>query len=146
MINKGVNFLDGNALVKDQVVAGTMIFGLTDTDDVAVALKYYDHVEMIFPDQGEDEPGTLLIPNTVALIANSPNPELGKKLIEFLISEEVEKLLAEGDSKQIPVRPYLQHLCPLIKDKKIKYYLIDYNKIADEISPTIDELKPLFSK
>jgi len=92
----------GNAHVMRQVAEGAFPWGFTDTDDYHVALKDGKPVGVIFPDTPGE--GTLLIPNTVCLIKNGPNPENGKKLIDFILSREVETLLARGRSAQIPVR------------------------------------------
>jgi len=58
-----------------------------------------------FPDQGEGEPGALIIPNTVALIKDAPHPEEAKALIDFLLSPEVEAMLSQMRSIQIPLNP-----------------------------------------
>jgi ABC-type Fe3+ transport system substrate-binding protein len=52
--------------------------------------------------------GTLLIPNTVARIKGGPNPAHAATLIDFLLSEEVERMLAESTSHNIPLREALQ--------------------------------------
>ena len=90
----------GNATVRDMVAAGERAFGLTDTDDAHGAMLDGKPVKVVIPDAAD---GALLIPNTVALIANCPNPEAGKKLIDYLLSPEVERLLARGRSAQIPL-------------------------------------------
>ena len=46
-------------------------------------------VDIVYPDSGEDELGTMLIPNTVAMIEGAPNPEAAKKLIDFIESNLV---------------------------------------------------------
>ena len=98
----GVVITDGNASSRDRVVDGTVPIGFTDTDDAFVAIKQRRPVDIIWPDK--EGVGTLLIPNTVALIKGGPNPEAGKKLIDFLLSREVEEMLAHSDSGQIPLR------------------------------------------
>ena len=40
----------------------------------------------------------------VALIKGGPEPELGRKLIDFLLSKDAEEMLARLDSAQIPLR------------------------------------------
>ena len=100
----GVVIADGNATSKDMVARGEVAVGFTDTDDANVALQQGKPVEIIFPDQGEEQMGTLVIPNTVALIKDCPHPEAGKKLIDFLLSREVEAMLAKSGSAQMPVR------------------------------------------
>jgi iron(III) transport system substrate-binding protein len=79
--------------------------GFTDTDDANVAMQRGKPVRMMFPDQGRNRMGTLVIPNTVALVKGCPHPGAGKKLIDFLLSREVEEMLARSGSAQMPVRP-----------------------------------------
>ena len=90
----------GNATVRDMVATGERAFGLTDTDDAHAAVLDGKPVGIIVPDA---DGGPLVIPNTVALIANCPHPEAGKKLIDYLLSAEVERRLARGRSAQIPL-------------------------------------------
>src|SRR5207302_10488824 len=54
------------------------------------------------PDQ--DGIGTLLVPNAVVLIARGPNPDSAKRFIDFLLSPESERWLAESDAAQMPLR------------------------------------------
>ncbi|MDF1617797.1 extracellular solute-binding protein [Petrocella sp. FN5] len=99
---RGVKVVDGNSVVRDMVVSGQVAFGLTDTDDACIAVKKGDPVEIIIPDQ--DEMGALVIPNTVALIKDGPNPQAGRKLIDFLLEKDMEKTLIEAGWSHIPVR------------------------------------------
>ncbi len=90
----------GNATVRDMVAGGERAFGLTDTDDAHAAVLDGKPVGIVIPDS---DGGPLIIPNTVALIANCPHPDAGKKLIDYLLSAEVERRLASGRSAQIPL-------------------------------------------
>lgn len=97
----------GNAGVVRAVASGEADFGLTDTDDVWAARRSGMNVDLIYPAHGlpgESSTGTLLIPNTVARIRGGPNPDAAAELIDFLLSAEVERILAESDSHNIPVR------------------------------------------
>ncbi len=72
-------------------------------------------VALIFPDAGAAEGsgrGTLFIPNTVALIRGGPNPDGARKLIDYLLSAEVEEKLALGPSRQIPLNPAVKAALP----------------------------------
>ena len=93
---RGVRFVDGNSTVRDLVAAGHLSFGLTDSDDACAAKAKNLPVEVRFLDQGEGAAGTLVIPNTVALIKGAPNPEAAKHLINHLLSPQVELKLAES--------------------------------------------------
>jgi len=102
---RSIQVVDGNSVVRDKVAAGQLAFGLTDTDDACTAVENGDPVKIIFPDQGPGELGTLIIPNTVALIAGAPHPETAKTFIDYLLSSEVENALIELGWSHIAMRP-----------------------------------------
>lgn len=98
---KGVRFVAGNSVVRDLVVAGQAVFGLTDTDDACGAAQRGAPVQVIFPDQAEGAMGTLVIPNSVALIATqTPNPKAGD-FIDYLISDNTQDMLAKAGWTQV---------------------------------------------
>jgi iron(III) transport system substrate-binding protein len=110
----------GNAGVVRAVATGEADLGLTDTDDVWAAQAQGMSVELVYPDHSrEEEPGngTLLIPNSVARVRGGPNPDHAAQLIEFLLSETTERMIAESTSGNLPLRPglaadYPQHAVP----------------------------------
>lgn len=138
----GVMITDGNASVRDRVADGTVPIGFTDTDDAFVAIKQGRPVDIIWPDSNGI--GTLLIPNTVALINGGPNLEAGKKLIDFLLSPKVEEMLAHCESGQIPLRPNIKRPPHVPTLDKIKAMKVDYEKIADLMEPSGRFLQKLF--
>ena len=93
LADRSIRIVDGNSVVRDMVADGRLAFGLTDTDDACSAVDRGDPVRIIVPDQGPGQMGTLVIPNTVALIAGSPNPEAGRQLIDYLLSPAVAQAL-----------------------------------------------------
>ena len=105
LLANDVAVLAGNATVRDMVAKGEFAVGLTDTDDANGAVEDGYPVRWLFPDQGHDGLGTLIIPNTVALIKGAPNPEAGKALIDYLLSPAVESRLSRMRSIQIPLNP-----------------------------------------
>ncbi|MDP3386280.1 MAG: extracellular solute-binding protein [Eubacteriales bacterium] len=100
---RGVKVVDGNSVTRDMVAAGQVAFALTDTDDACISVDKGDPVKVIIPDQ--DGMGTLVIPNTVAMVRGGPNPEEAKILIDYLLSKEMEKKLIDRGWSHIPVRP-----------------------------------------
>ena len=103
-----VQLVPGNKQVATGVGAGQFALGLTDTDDAYEEIIEKRPVAMLFLDANapeKSELGVLYIPNTVAMIKGCPNPAGAKKLIDFLLSPEVERKLAESKSKQIPLNP-----------------------------------------
>ncbi len=99
-----VVFLQSNGATMRQTCTGKLAFALTDTDDFHVALRKGHPVAAVFPDQGADKLGTMLIPNSVAIIKDAPHPQAAKILVDFILSERVEGLLAAARSAQIPLR------------------------------------------
>jgi iron(III) transport system substrate-binding protein len=99
----GVIELAGNGPVKNQVAAGKCDLGLTDTDDFFVALDDGKPVDMV-PYTLHDG-RAMVIPNTVAIIKGTRKQAQARQLVEFLLSQEVELLLAASPSRQIPLGP-----------------------------------------
>lgn len=120
----------GNAAARNLVQDGEVAVCLTDTDDANGALLKNKPVAMVYPNQGKGESGALMIPNTVALIAGAPHPENGKKLIDFLLSKEVEAQLAKGESAQMPVRPGIEPYGPKFDPRKVKWMKVDWERAA----------------
>ncbi|MBA3607437.1 MAG: extracellular solute-binding protein [Chthoniobacterales bacterium] len=126
-----MKMLSSNGEVKRAVASGDYAFGLTDTDDAAGALQEGKPVGVVYPDA--EGLGTLLIPNAVVLIADGPNAENGKKFIDYVLSPEVEKALAEGDARQIPLRPGVAVPAGMKRLEEIKAMKVDYAKVAAKL-------------
>lgn len=104
-VSQNAVVLSGNKQVATQVAAGQLAWGLTDTDDALVEIDAGMPVAIVFPDQQPGQPGTLRIPNTIAVIKDCQHPVAAEKLANFLVSEDTEGRLAMGVSGQFPVRP-----------------------------------------
>ncbi len=102
----GVTVVDGNSSAVRALIAGKVRYAMTDTDDVIMAQKSGASVDMRFLDMGDG--GTLLIPCTVALIKGSPHEHQAQALVDYLVSSEVERMLAQSHSRNIPVRQALR--------------------------------------
>jgi iron(III) transport system substrate-binding protein len=103
--SNGVKILSGNKRVAEEVGAGMLTMGLTDTDDAAIEIAAGRSVRQVFLDQEADGLGSLVIPNTLALIEGSPHREAARKLREYLLTPAVEIKLANCPSKQMPLHP-----------------------------------------
>ncbi len=95
--------LNGNAAVKDAVAAGACDIGYTDTDDFFEARDAGQPVAMQ-PVRIEGA-GTMVIPNTVAIIHGTKRTADARQLADFLLSGETELALARSKSRQIPLGP-----------------------------------------
>ena len=67
----GVRIVDGNSVVRDLVARGDVKVGLTDTDDVNVALE--DGQPIGDGPADKDGLGVPVMPNMVSMIANAPH-------------------------------------------------------------------------
>ncbi|MCH8043853.1 MAG: extracellular solute-binding protein [Planctomycetes bacterium] len=102
LVDNDVAILGSNGDVKAAVAAGDFDIGLTDTDDVHVAMQDGKHVDFVYADA--DGAGTLVMPNAVVLIAGGPHPETARKFIDYLLRRETEEALARGEAAQMPLR------------------------------------------
>jgi len=93
----------GNKQVAQKVAAGQFAFGLTDTDDAMIEIERGEPVVIVFPDQLENQCGMLLIPNTIAIIKNGPNPNRAQQMLKRFLESDIESRLAAGDSVQLPL-------------------------------------------
>ena len=140
--NRGVSILDGNSVVRDYVADGKLLFGLTDTDDALGAIEKGKPVEIIIPDQEEGGMGTLIVPNTVALINGGPNPENGKKLIDYLLEKETMKKMIETGWCQVTVRDI--EVNSLIKADNIKPMQITWEEVNEYVDLANQQLNDIF--
>lgn len=95
---------NGPSMQQARDASNRVAFALTDTDDAKVAIDSGAPVKVVFPDQGEGQPGALVIPNTAALVRRAPHKEAAERLLRYLVSAENEAALARGPSAQVPLR------------------------------------------
>jgi iron(III) transport system substrate-binding protein len=137
-----VAIVQGNATARDLVVEGKFPLAFTDTDDVNVAVQSGKPVKMIYPDHGGI--GTLLIPNTIALIKDGPHTEEGKKLIDYLLSREVEGMLSFCESAQMPLRDHVKKPGHVPAFTSIKAMAVDYYEVAENMEKSARFCQDLF--
>lgn len=139
-----VRFGPSNAHLMRLVRDGELLFGWTDTDDYRAAELAGKPVTMVVPDQGPDERGLILIPNTVGLVTGAPHAEAGKQLIDFILSRKVEHMLAESSSCQIPVRDDVSRPAHVLKLSDWKVAPIDWHAAGRAYAEHVDDLETLF--
>ncbi len=128
-----VKISSSNGESADLVSSGEFDFSLVDSDDVVNRMKQGKGVEMVVPDQGKDGIGSLILPNAVVLIKNSPHPEQGRKLIDYLLSKETERKLAFAECAQIPLHPGVETPPEVPRLEKIKVMNVNYADIAKKM-------------
>jgi iron(III) transport system substrate-binding protein len=101
-----IKLVSGNGAVMTQVADAKngVAWGVTDTDDARAAIVRGDPVEIVYPDQGEGKPGTVVIPNTIALVRGGGSPAKAARLLRWLVSRETVEKLAAGEIANIPLR------------------------------------------
>ena len=135
----GVKIVSSNSEVRRLVARGEVKVGITDTDDANVAVREGSAVKIVYPDQSGM--GTLIMPNMVCLIKNSPNQENGKKLIDYLVSSEVEKSLAFAMCAQMPLRHDVRTPADVLTIAAIKGMDINYQDVAVKLDKISEFLK-----
>jgi iron(III) transport system substrate-binding protein len=126
----GVKVMSGNKQVALAASSGEIAFGLTDTDDALVEIDKARAVEIVYPDRGEDELGTLFIPNTLVIIKGCRHPQSARKLVDFLLSPGVERELALGPSGQIPLNPAVDVELRVETPQTVKAMQVDFAEAA----------------
>jgi iron(III) transport system substrate-binding protein len=147
-----VKLVPGNKQAATSVSAGDCAVGLTDTDDALIEFNGGKPVAIVFPDRAghptNPRMGTLYIPNTVALVKGSPNPDAAKKLIDYLLRPETEARLAAGGGFQIPLNPNVKAELPkvLLTPSQAKVMDVDWDKAADQWDAAQEFLRAEFAR
>ena len=140
---RGVKIVDGNATVRDMVADGRLWFGLTDTDDAAAALQRGAPVSVVFPDQEEGGLGTLVIPNTVAVLERAPHPAEARAVVDFLLSQRVEELLTRSGWFHVQLRPGSAQPGPF-DTSRLRAMDVSLPQVTAQIGKAQDDLRRLF--
>jgi iron(III) transport system substrate-binding protein len=83
------------------------------------------------------------MPNMVSLIANARRPEEGKRLIDYLLSADVERALAASDAVQIPLHGGVPGPKNLPAIGSFKPMTLDYAKAAGRVEDVTTRLQRL---
>jgi iron(III) transport system substrate-binding protein len=153
----GVHVAPGNKQVAEWVAAGRTpsgepaLVGVTDTDDAMIEVEAGKPVTMLFPDRDRpagDRMGTLFIPNSLGIIKGGPNPEAARKLVDYLLSAEVEAKLASSASRQVPLNPEVKAELPkpMETPATVKRMEVDFAKAADLWKEVQDFLREEFGR
>ena len=134
----------GNRQVAIKVGRGELAFGLTDTDDAMLEIDKGSPVTIVYPDQADSESGTLLIPNTICLLAGGPNPQRARAVIERLLQAEIERQLALGSSAQFPLNPEVSVASRANPPASLKVMTADFESAAEKWDQIAQELAQIF--
>ena len=136
-----VQAVDGNSVVRDLVASGQLKMGLTDSDDACGAVKKGAPVAIVIPDQ--EGMGTMVIPNTVAMIAGAPHLDTAKILVDYLVSAEVEQVMLKNGASQLSARGGAGDSACL-NQPMINRMKTDYESIYQQLRITKKEMADIF--
>ena len=133
-VKENCRVLGGNKQVARAVADGELAFGLTDTDDAIVEIEAGMPVANVFPDQepadGGEALGTLMIPNTLAIIRGAPQRKEAELLLDYLLSPAVEGRLAGGPSAQFPLNPAVKERSRVAPQEPLVEMKVDFESAA----------------
>ena len=132
----------GNGPLAKGVARGSNAWGFTDTDDYNVMLANGHPVRMGLPDQGDGE-GLILIPNTVMILKDAPRPDAAEQFVDWLLSKEVEALIAQSDSANIPVRADVPRPAGVLSLDGVRVMAIDWNDVGRRLPAIQERLKEI---
>ncbi len=134
-----------NQSVAIAVATGKVAWGLTDSDAAITERDDGRPVAVIFPDQATDAPGTLRIPNTLAILKGAPHPIAAAVLVDYLVTPQTEDRLAMGSSAQLPLSRIAQHRPRVLPDGPVRWMRVDFESAASHWESFALELSKLFS-
>jgi iron(III) transport system substrate-binding protein len=137
-----VQLLGGNAQVMHAVADGRVAFGLTDSDDFNVAREGGRPVAAVYPDQ--DGVGTLVIPNTIAILKDAPHPEAARRLVDWCLRPEIEAELAASRSAQIPVRAGVARPPEVRSAADFEVMAVDFARVGRDIAARQQRFNAVF--
>jgi iron(III) transport system substrate-binding protein len=81
------------------------------------------------------------MPNMVSLIAGAPQAGAGRKLIDYLLTPDVERKLAASEAVQIPLHDGVEGPKNIPPLSSFKPMTLDYGKSADRVEDVTRRLQ-----
>lgn len=125
-----IMIVQSNQQVSDMIKRGERVIAAGALDSYAAEDRKDGHpIETVYPTDG-----TYVIPSPTSVVKGSPNPNAGKLLAEFMISDEVQKMFPEEGSYAARADLPPPAGSPAVKD--IKLITVDYDFLRKQ-GPTI---------
>ncbi|MHC4923472.1 MAG: ABC transporter substrate-binding protein [Planctomycetota bacterium] len=134
----GVQFASGNGSLAREVGRGQRAFGFTDTDDFVKRKLGGEPVDLVFPDQGEGQLGTYVLPITVSLVRDAPHPDNARVLYDWLVSPKGESAMSATSYATIPVRPDTPGGPNAVSLKDFRAAKVDWTEAFKHIDAVLD--------
>ena len=137
-----VKIVGGNSVVRDMVVKGEVKAGLDryrrrqrGVRRVAPRSRWSCRTKTAW--------ACPMMPNMVSMVAGAPHPEEAKQLIDYLLSHDVEAMLAKSEAVQIPLRPSVPGPAHLPRIDAFKPMTLDYGKAAARVEDVTRRLEAI---
>ena len=134
----GVRVVDGNSVVRDLVARGDVKVGLTDTDDVNVAMEDGQPIAMVLPDK--EGLGVPVMPNMVSLIANAPHPDEAPSAHRLPAVRGRRAPVAQSEAVQIPLHAGVPGPKNIPAIETFKPMTLDYANAASRVEDVTNRL------
>jgi iron(III) transport system substrate-binding protein len=132
-----VTFFGGHTDVRKAVGAGEFKIGLVNHYYYYLQLAEGSPVGIVFPDQGEGQIGLITNATSAAILKGAKNVAAAQVFLDFLISEEGQKIFAEGNYEypMLPGVPLREGVQPLenfrLADVNVAQAALDLNGTLD---------------
>lgn len=115
LLDNEVTFFGGHTDVRKAVGAGEFKLGLVNHYYYHLQLAEGSNVGIIYPDQGEGQIGLITNATAAAVVKGGKNPIAAQAFLNFLVSEEGERLFAEQNYEYpiLPETPLKEGVAPL---------------------------------
>jgi iron(III) transport system substrate-binding protein len=94
-------------------ISNTYYLGHVGASERAEDRALFDRIGVIFPNQGAGDRGTHVNVSGAALVKTAPNPAAARRFLEFLVSDQAQEILAQGNMEYpaatgAPMHPLLR--------------------------------------
>ncbi len=128
MARQKVRLVNTDAEVVGALASGEALGGMTDADDVAraraagadVGMTLLIHDKHTIQDELEKEFGVVLLPHAAGVARGAANAQGAQAFVEFVVSAEAAKMLAESASRLAPVIPSVAERFPDLTPAKVQ--------------------------
>lgn len=135
LVANDTQFFGGHTDVRKAVGAGELKLGLVN--------HYYYHlskaegapVGIIYPDQGEGEPGLIVNSTNAGIVRGGPNPDLARIFVDFMLSTRGQRVYAEQNF-EYPIDPDVALAEGVRPLTSLRLNNVTLKTMWDELAPT----------
>ncbi len=135
---------ESEALAVRAVIRGDIDWALVDSDLAVLERDHGMPVEIIFPDQATDAPGTVRIPDVVAVLRAADHPQAASLLADYLVSAETEDRLAMGSAARLPLSRLAKHRPRVLPEGPVRWSWCNFDEAVDAWEAVAEEIQGVF--